>query len=74
MRTTWNVDEEIVHEVKAYARARTMPAGKAVSVLLKQALQQRLGTRKEGGFEVFNVPEDSPIVTLEHTLRLEDEL
>jgi hypothetical protein len=28
----------------------------------------------ENGFEVFDVPSDSPVVTLEHTLRLEDEL
>ena len=74
MRTTWNVDDEIVEEIKEYARARTMPAGKAVSYLLKQALRRPLGTRIENGFEVFNVPEDSPVVTLEYTLRLEDEL
>ena len=74
MRTTWNVDDEVVEDVKEYARARTMPAGKAVSLLLRQALRQPLGTRIENGFEVFDVPGDSPIVTLEHTLHLEDEL
>ncbi len=74
MRTTWNVDDEVVEEIKEYARARTMPAGKAVSFLLKQALRKPLGTRIENGFEVFDVPENCPIVTLEHTLRLEDEL
>ncbi len=74
MRTTWNVDDEVVEDVKEYARARTMPAGKAVSLLLKQALRKPLGTRIENGFEVFDVPGDSPIVTLEHTLHLEDEL
>ena len=41
---------------------------------LNQALNKPLGTRIENGFEVFDVPEGSPIVTLEHTLRLEDEL
>lgn len=74
MRTTWNVDDEIVEEIKEYARARKMPAGKAVGFLVKQALRRPLGTRMENGFEVFDVPDDSPIVTLEHTLRLEDEL
>jgi hypothetical protein len=74
LRTTWNVDDEIVEEIKEYARARKMPAGKAVGFLVKQALRRPLGTRMENGFEVFDVPDDSPIVTLEHTLRLEDEL
>jgi len=74
VRTTWNVDDEIVEEIKDYARARTMPAGKAVSFLLKQALRQPLGTRIEKGFEVFDVPEDTPIVTQEHVQRLIDEL
>jgi hypothetical protein len=74
MRTTWNVDDEVVEELKEYARERAIPAGKAVSFLLKQALHKPLGTRVENGFEVFDVPEDSPMVTLEHTLRLEDEL
>jgi|HubBroStandDraft_5_1064220.scaffolds.fasta_scaffold217033_1 hypothetical protein len=74
MRTTWNVDDEIVEELKEYARARTIPAGKAVTILLKQALHKPLGTRVENGFEVFDLPDGSPMVTLEHTLRLEDEL
>jgi hypothetical protein len=74
MRTTWNVDDDVVEEVKRYAMARSVPAGKAVSSLLKQALHRPLGTRVENGFEIFDVPIDSPIVTLEHTLRLEDEL
>jgi hypothetical protein len=51
-----------------------MPAGAAASYLLQQALNRPLGTRIENGFEVFDVPGDSPVVTLEHTLRLEDEL
>jgi hypothetical protein len=74
VRTTWNVDDDVVEDLKEYARARTMPAGKAVSILLKRALHQPLGTRIENGFEIFDVPQDSPIVTLEHTLHLEDEL
>jgi hypothetical protein len=45
-----------------------------VTILLKQALRKPLGTRVENGFEVFDLPGDGPTVTLEHTLRLEDEL
>jgi len=60
--------------VKHYAVSRSMPTGAAASYLLQQALNRHLGTRMENGFEVFDVPGDSPIVTLKHTLRLEDEL
>jgi hypothetical protein len=74
MRTTVNIDDEVLEEVKRYARARTIPAGDAISYLLKQALRKPLGTRVENGFTVFDVPDDSPIVTQEHVQRLIDEL
>jgi hypothetical protein len=74
MRTTLNINDEVLERVKEYAAARSMATGDAASYLLKQALNRPLGTRIENGFEVFDVPDDSPIVTLEHTLRLEDEL
>jgi hypothetical protein len=74
MRTTVNLDEDVIAQVKHYARARSMPTGEAINRLLQQALHKPLGSRLEEGFLVFNVPEDSPVVTLEHTLRLEDEL
>jgi hypothetical protein len=74
MRTTVNIEDEVLEEVKQYARARTMPAGDAISYLLKQALRKPLGTRVENGFTVFDVPDDSPIVTQEHVQRLIDEL
>jgi hypothetical protein len=74
MRTTINIDDDVLNEVKLYARARTMPAGEAISYLLKQALHKPLGTRIENGFTVFDVPDDSPIVTQEHVQRLIDEL
>jgi len=51
-----------------------MAAGAAMSYLLRQSLNKPLGTRVENGCTVFDVPDDSPIVTLEDTLRLEDEL
>ena len=74
MRTTFNIEDSVLEQLKRYAAERAMPAGKAVSFLLKDALNRPLGTRIENGFEVFDVPQDSPIVTLEHTLKLEDEL
>jgi hypothetical protein len=74
MRTTLDIQDDVLEQVKQYAMARSMPTGTAASYLLQQALNRPLGTRMENGFEVFDVPGDSPVVTLEHTLRLEDEL
>ncbi|MGA3370931.1 MAG: hypothetical protein ABSC48_04130 [Terracidiphilus sp.] len=74
MRTTLDIRDDVLAQVKEYASARSMPAGAAASYLLDQALNRPLGTRIEDGFEVFDVPGDSPTVTLEQTLRLEDEL
>ena len=74
MRTTLDIRDDVLKQVKEYAAARSISNGAAASYLLQQALNRPLGTRTENGFEVFDVPGDSPVVTLEHTLRLEDEL
>jgi hypothetical protein len=74
MRTTLNIDDDVLKEVKRYAAARSMATGAAISYLIERSLSRPLGTRIEDGFEVFDVPSDSPVVTLEQTLRLEDEL
>jgi hypothetical protein len=74
MRTTVNLEEDVIAQVKHYALARSMPTGEAINRLLKQALHRPIGTRLEEGFLVFDLPKDTPIATLEDTLRLEDEL
>jgi hypothetical protein len=74
MRTTWNVEDEVVEEVRQYAKDRAIPAGQAASQLIRRGLKARLGIRYEHGFPVFDVPEGSPIVTQEHVQRLIDEL
>jgi len=74
MRTTLNIDDEVLEQVKQNAAARSMPTGQAASCLLNQALKKPLGTRIENGFEVFDLPDDSPIVTLEHVQKMIDEL
>lgn len=74
MRTTLNISDDVLQQVKQFAAARSMPTGAAASFLLKQALNKPLGTRIEDGFEVFDVPEDSPVITQEHVQRLIDDL
>jgi len=42
--------------------------------LVRQGLRPALHIQKKNGVPVFILPEDSPIITLEHTLALEDDL
>ena len=74
MRTTLNISDDVFNKLKQYAHTRSMPAGEAVSFLLRQALDRPLGTRMEDGFNVFDVPDDSPVVSQEHVQRMIDEL
>jgi len=74
MRTTWNIDDEVQREVKEYAEARSIPAGEAASLLIRRGLHAKIGTRRERGVLVFDIPADSPVVTYEHVQKLIDEL
>jgi hypothetical protein len=74
MRTTWNVEDDVVEDVKEYARARSIPAGQAASQLIRRGLRAGIGMRYENGFPVFDVPAGTPVVTKEHVQRLIDEL
>ena len=73
MRTTLDIEDAVLAEVKEYAAARSMPAGAAASYLLNRALKQSTTVRRDGNFFVFSPNEETEIVTLEHALRIEDE-
>lgn len=73
MRTTINLDEDVFEAVKNYAGARSLALGKAVSQLVRRGLEAPLKTRKVNGLVVFDLPEDSPVVTTEQVKKLEAE-
>ncbi len=74
MRTTIDIKDQVLQRVKEYAAARSISNGAAANELLERGLNARLGIRYEEGVALFDVPEESPVVSLENTLRLEDEL
>jgi hypothetical protein len=74
MRTTLSLDDDVVPLVKRYAEGRSLSLGKAVSELILKGLKAPLPTRIENGFVVFDVPSDSPSITLELVNRLRDEV
>jgi hypothetical protein len=73
MRTTLNLEDEVLGEVKEYARERSLGLGKAVSQLLRRGLAARTATRTVNGLQVFDLPPDSPTVTTEDVRRLESQ-
>jgi hypothetical protein len=73
MRTTLNLDDDLVQVVKSYAEHRALAMGKALSELVRRGLSAPPKTRVVNGLVVFDVPEDSGLVTSEQVKRLEAE-
>jgi hypothetical protein len=73
MRTTLDIRDDVLAQVKEYAAARSLSAGEATSVLLKRALKQPTPVRRDGNFFIFSPGEANEVITLEHALRIEDE-
>ena len=74
MRTTLNLDDEVLELVRVYAESRSMPLGRAVSDLVRKGLRGPARFKMVNGFCVVDLPSDSPTVTTEHVKKLESEL
>lgn len=73
MRTTVTLDDDVVPLVKQYAESRSVGFGKAVSDLVRRGANAPLATRVVNGFHVVDLAADSPKVTTEHVLALEND-
>ncbi len=75
MRTTLNLEEDVLREVKRYANSRSMPLGKAVSDLVRRGLSTPVQTRVVNGIQVVVLPAAAPSVTSAQVKQLlEDEV
>jgi len=63
MRTTDNLDDDVVQMVRRYAQSRSLTLGKAVSKLVRKGLAGPVPTRTVNGIQVFDLPPDSPRIT-----------
>ena len=64
MRTTVNVDDDVLEAAKSIARAEGRGVGAVISELARRGLTPatlRVGV--EDGFPVFSVPDDAPPIT-----------
>ena len=67
MRTTLNVDDDVLESAREVAYFRKISVGEALSMLARRGLATRVGTRRDpvSGLLVFDVPEDAPALTPE---------
>ena len=72
MRTTLTIDDDVMEVAKAIAQARRIRTGKALSELARRGWQAPVGTRRVGGFTVFDVPTDAPPLDSETIRAAED--
>ena len=74
MRTTLDIDDEILLTVKEIAHQRNMTAGSVVSSLLRQSLQPKsFEVEYRKGVPVLPRRPNGPVVTMELVNRLRDE-
>ena len=73
MRTTLSLDDEVLRLVRQYAGSRSLPLGKAVSELVRRGFTTQRPTRVVNGLQVFDLPSDSPPVTVKKVRELEAE-
>lgn len=74
MRTTLDLDDEVLAAARRIAVARSKSIGQVVSELARRGLETRsAGTTKTAGFPVFRVPKRARPLTLEDVRQDEDE-
>lgn len=74
MRTTLNLDEDVLQIAKSHAEARSVSLGTAISELIRRGLQREWVVQEENGFPVFYVPPGGRAITIDDVKQLEDEL
>jgi hypothetical protein len=75
MRTTLNLDDDVLELLKDYAENRSLALGKAASELVRRGLEAPVQTRMVNGFHAVVLPANSPKVTSEKLNQLlEDEI
>jgi hypothetical protein len=73
MRTTLDIEDDVLLAAKEIARRRGLSLGKIVSNLVRQALAQQTDSVTRHGAPLFPVRPDASVVTLELVNQLRDE-
>jgi hypothetical protein len=73
MRTTLDIDEDILLAAKEIARDRRTTAGKVISDMARKGITRRVNFKKRNGIPQLPVRPGGGVVTLELVNRLRDE-
>lgn len=73
LRTTLDLEEDILLAAKEIARQRGVTVGKVVSDLARQALARRVAGATRHGLPLFPIQPNAGVVTRELVNRLRDE-
>lgn len=74
MRTTLDIEEDVLRAAKEIARQRGMTVGQVLSDLARKSLTRKSPVSKKKGLPLFPIQPDAGVVTLEFVNRLRDEL
>lgn len=73
MRTTITIEDDAFAAANAYAKARALKLGQAVSELIRRGSAEKLPLKQKDGVWVFDLPADTPRVTSRQVQQLLDE-
>jgi hypothetical protein len=73
MRTTLNLDDDLLELAARQAKLRGVSVGRAVSDLVRRGLQAPTPSQAKEGLVMFRLPKDSPTVTTDDVRRIESE-
>ena len=76
MRTTINIDQDLLQVARTLARARSISIGAIISELARKGLemQRQPAADRKGGFPVFQIPGNAHPIALDDVKKGEDEL
>ena len=60
MRTTLTLEDDAFATAQAYAKARAIKLGQAVSELIRRSSVEKMTFKQTGGVWVFDLPADTP--------------
>lgn len=73
MRTTLDIDQDVLLAAKEIAKQRGVSMGRVLSELARQALTRQVDTTTRNGVPLFPRHPDAGVVTLELVNQLRDE-
>jgi len=74
VRTTLNIDSDVLRVLKAMAESRGTSVGSVVTELVRKALRPADSPSRDRSLPIFHVSDDAAPITLEDVKRAEEEL